>query len=85
MLSTRVLRTSQSSSSIGICICTHSPVDFRQRANMKKVQNFFANVTSNASAGSLPTARLGREGPEVNRLGYGCMGLVSRFPDFFNM
>jgi len=42
---------------------------------MEKVQQVLSSVTGGGS--KLPTAKLGKNGPQVTRLGYGCMGLVS--------
>jgi hypothetical protein len=41
---------------------------------MDKVQQAIGKVTGQAK---LPTAKLGKNGPQVTRLGYGTMGLVS--------
>ena len=41
---------------------------------MDKVQEVIGKVTGQSK---LPTAKLGKSGPQVNRLGYGTMGLVS--------
>jgi hypothetical protein len=40
---------------------------------MDKVQEVIGNVTGQPK---LPTAKLGKNGPQVTRLGYGTMGLV---------
>lgn len=42
---------------------------------MKKVRNIVSQVVPGQS--KLPTATLGKDGPQVTRLGYGAMGLVS--------
>jgi len=42
---------------------------------MEKVQQVLSSVTGGSS--KLPTAKLGKNGPHVTRLGYGTMGLVS--------
>ncbi|KAK4549829.1 hypothetical protein LTR36_005130 [Oleoguttula mirabilis] len=43
---------------------------------MQKVQEVIGAVTGGAAAGTkLPTAKLGKNGPQVTRLGYGTMGL----------
>lgn len=42
---------------------------------MEKVQQVLHSVTGGGS--KLPTAKLGKNGPQVTRLGYGTMGLVS--------
>jgi hypothetical protein len=52
---------------------------------MQKAQNSTADINRHASGGVLPTARLGREGPQVTRLGYGSMGLVSLCYDLSNI
>jgi hypothetical protein len=41
---------------------------------MDKVQEVIGKVTGQTK---LPTAKLGKNGPQVTRLGYGTMGLVS--------
>jgi hypothetical protein len=41
---------------------------------MDKVQEVIGKVTGQPK---LPTAKLGKNGPQVTRLGYGTMGLVS--------
>lgn len=41
---------------------------------MDKVQEIIGKVTGQTK---LPTAKLGKNGPHVTRLGYGTMGLVS--------
>nr|XP_023907939.1 aldo-keto reductase yakc [NADP(+)]-like [Quercus suber]POF16489.1 aldo-keto reductase yakc [nadp(+)] [Quercus suber] len=42
---------------------------------MQKVQEVLDKATGSSLGQKLPTARLGRHGPEVTRLGYGTMGL----------
>ncbi|KAK5116649.1 hypothetical protein LTR62_007323 [Meristemomyces frigidus] len=42
---------------------------------MQKVQEVIGKVTGGAAGTKLPTAKLGKHGPEVTRLGYGTMGL----------
>ena len=42
---------------------------------MQKVQEVLSSVTGGLT--KLPTAKLGKNGPNVTRMGYGCMGLVS--------
>ena len=42
---------------------------------MDKVKEVIGKVTGHPK---LPTAKLGKNGPQVTRLGYGTMGLVSR-------
>jgi hypothetical protein len=41
---------------------------------MDKVKEVIGKVTGHPK---LPTAKLGKNGPQVTRLGYGTMGLVS--------
>ena len=46
---------------------------------MENVQKVIHQVTDKTSSGHrLPTAKLGKHGPQVTRLGYGTMGLVRR-------
>ncbi|EMC97208.1 hypothetical protein BAUCODRAFT_121708 [Baudoinia panamericana UAMH 10762] len=42
---------------------------------MEKVQEILGSVTGGALGTKLPTAKLGKNGPQVTRLGYGTMGL----------
>lgn len=42
---------------------------------MEKVQEVIGKVTGGAAGTKLPTAKLGKNGPSVTRLGYGTMGL----------
>lgn len=51
---------------------------------MQKAQHSLDEVAGNSSKHVLPTARLGREGPQVTRLGYGLMGLVSYYYGVLN-
>ena len=44
---------------------------------MQKVQEVLSSVTGGAASTKLPTAKLGKNGPSVTRMGYGAMGLVS--------
>lgn len=44
---------------------------------MQKAQEVLAKVTGNAVGHKLPVRRLGRHGPEITGMGFGCMGLVS--------
>lgn len=44
---------------------------------MQKAQEVLAKATDGKIGHKLPTAKLGRHGPEVTRLGFGAMGLVS--------
>lgn len=44
---------------------------------MQKAQEILGNVTGGAVGHKLPTAKLGKNGPQVTRMGYGAMGLVS--------
>jgi len=41
---------------------------------MDKVKEAVGKITGTSK---LPTAKLGKNGPQVNRIGYGTMGLVS--------
>jgi hypothetical protein len=41
---------------------------------MDKVKEAVGKITGKSK---LPTAKLGKNGPQVNRIGYGTMGLVS--------
>ena len=41
---------------------------------MDKVKEAVGKITGKSK---LPTAKLGKNGPHVNRIGYGTMGLVS--------
>jgi hypothetical protein len=41
---------------------------------MDKVKEAVSKITGQSK---LPTAKLGKNGPHVNRIGYGTMGLVS--------
>lgn len=41
---------------------------------MEKVQQVIGKITGQTK---LPTAKLGKNGPQVTRIGYGTMGLVS--------
>lgn len=43
---------------------------------MQKVQEVIGKVTGGAAGTKLPTAKLGKNGPQVTRMGYGTMGLV---------
>ena len=52
----------------------HQPF-WNKTATMEKVQQILGSVASGGS--KLPTAKLGKNGPQVTRLGYGTMGLVS--------
>lgn len=52
---------------------------------MQKVQEVIHKVTAGeAPKHKLPTARLGKNGPEVTRMGYGAMGLVGLLTEPFN-
>ncbi|KAK0351902.1 hypothetical protein LTR91_025383 [Friedmanniomyces endolithicus] len=42
---------------------------------MQSAQEVIGKVTGGAAGTKLPTAKLGKHGPEVTRMGYGCMGL----------
>ncbi|KAK0964893.1 hypothetical protein LTR91_018251 [Friedmanniomyces endolithicus] len=42
---------------------------------MQSAQEAIGKVTGGAAGTKLPTAKLGKHGPEVTRMGYGCMGL----------
>ncbi|KAK5679810.1 hypothetical protein LTS10_007758 [Elasticomyces elasticus] len=42
---------------------------------MQKVQEVIGQVTGGAAGTKLPTAKLGKNGPQVTRMGYGTMGL----------
>lgn len=42
---------------------------------MQKVEQVIDKITGSAGAHSLPTAKLGKNGPHVTRLGFGTMGL----------
>lgn len=42
---------------------------------MQKVQEVISKVTGGAAGTKLPTAKLGKNGPAVTRIGYGTMGL----------
>lgn len=44
---------------------------------MQKAQEALSKVTGGAVGHKLPTRKLGKHGPEVTAMGYGCMGLVS--------
>jgi len=46
---------------------------------MQKVQEVLSSVLGGAAGTQLPTAKLGKNGPSVTRMGYGTMGLVSVF------
>lgn len=43
---------------------------------MQKAQEIAAKATGGAIGSLLPTAKLGKNGPQVTRMGYGGMGLV---------
>lgn len=49
---------------------------------MQTAQQLLSKVTGGSVAGisTLPTAKLGKNGPQVQRLGYGAMGLVCPSP-----
>jgi len=44
--------------------------------HIPQIQQIMQSIINKLTGGSsLPTARLGKDGPEVNRIGYGAMGL----------
>lgn len=43
---------------------------------MQKAQETLGKITGGAFGTKLPTAKLGKNGPEVTRMGFGLMGLV---------
>ena len=50
-----------------------------QTVTMQKAQEVLSKATGGAIGSLLPTAKLGKNGPQVTRMGYGGMGLVT-FP-----
>jgi hypothetical protein len=48
----------------------------RNHRKMQKVQEVLGKVTGGHLGTKLPTAKLGKNGPPLTRLGYGTMGLV---------
>lgn len=52
---------------------------------MQKAQEVLSKVTGGALGSALPKRKLGRHGPEVTAIGYGCMGLVSEGKIYANM
>jgi hypothetical protein len=47
---------------------------YTPKTTMDKVKEAVGKITGTSK---LPTAKLGKNGPQVNRIGYGTMGLVS--------
>ena len=65
--------------------CELSPIYINSNCNtsvikMQKAQEILGKVTGGAVGHKLPTAKLGKNGPQVTRMGYGAMGLVSCDP-----